>query len=102
MDCFNHPDRSAVGVCKSCGRGLCHDCAVDSPNGLSCKGCEARVRLMNKIIDNNAKVMSVARRHSDCQSCGAYSVNDVQARYNKAIDKKNRRAHIRESNRRSA
>ncbi len=61
MDCFNHPDRSAVGVCKSCGRGLCHDCAVDSPNGLSCKGCEVRVQLMNQIIDSNAKVLSVAR-----------------------------------------
>jgi len=61
MDCFNHPDRSAVGICKSCGRGLCRDCAVDSPNGLSCKGCEARVRLMNQIIDNNARVLSAAR-----------------------------------------
>jgi len=61
MDCFNHPDRSAVGICKSCGRGLCHDCAVDSPNGLSCKGCESRVRLMNQIVDSNARVLSVAR-----------------------------------------
>jgi len=61
MDCFNHPDRSAVGICRSCGRGLCHDCAVDSPAGLACKGCEARVRLMNQIIDNNARVLSVAR-----------------------------------------
>ena len=48
------------------------------------------------------KVMSLARRHSDCQNCGAYSVNDDQARYNKTIDKKNRRAHIRETNRRTA
>jgi len=61
MDCFNHPDRSAVGICKSCGPGLCRDCAVDSPDGLSCKRCESRVRLMNQIIDNNARVLSVAR-----------------------------------------
>ena len=47
------------------------------------------------------KVMSTARRHSDCQNCGAYSVDADQARYNKAIDKKNRRAHIRDTNRRT-
>jgi hypothetical protein len=46
--------------------------------------------------------MSLARRHSDCQNCGAYSVNDDQARFNRTIDKKNRRVHIRETNRRTA
>jgi hypothetical protein len=47
-------------------------------------------------------MMSAARRHSDCQNCGAYSVDAGQARHNKAIDKKNRRAHIRDTNRRTA
>jgi len=48
------------------------------------------------------KIMSAARRHSDCQNCGAYSVDAEQARFNKVIDRKNRRAHIRETNRRTA
>jgi hypothetical protein len=62
MNCFNHADRSAVGICKSCGKGLCRDCAIDLQDGLACKGrCESRVRVMNQIADNNARVLSVTR-----------------------------------------
>lgn len=62
MNCFNHSDRAAVGICKSCGKALCRDCVTEVPHGLACKGvCEPRVQLMNRIIDNNARVLSAAR-----------------------------------------
>jgi hypothetical protein len=61
MNCFNHLDKAAVGFCKSCCKGLCADCAVTLPNGLACRGaCEERVMLINRIIDNNQKVISAA------------------------------------------
>lgn len=41
-------------------------------------------------------------KHSDCQKCGAYSVNAVQARHNKTTGRRNRKEVIRESNRTSA
>ncbi len=41
-------------------------------------------------------------KHSDCQKCGAYSVNAVQARHNKIQGRKARKASIHESNRNSA
>jgi hypothetical protein len=41
-------------------------------------------------------------KHSDCQKCGAYSVNAVQARHNKTMGRRNRKEVIRESNRTSA
>ena len=41
-------------------------------------------------------------RHSDCQKCGAYSVNAAQALHNKAVGRKSRKALIREANRISA
>jgi hypothetical protein len=28
MRCFYHHDKEAVGSCKSCGKGLCPECAV--------------------------------------------------------------------------
>lgn len=28
MNCFYHPKKSAVGICKHCQRGLCIDCAA--------------------------------------------------------------------------
>jgi hypothetical protein len=41
-------------------------------------------------------------RHSDCQQCGAYSVNRAQALHNKTVGRKSRKERIRESNRTSA
>ena len=62
MNCFNHDNRAAVGVCKSWGKGLCRDCATESRDGLACRGvCESRVELMGRIVDNNARVLSAAR-----------------------------------------
>ncbi len=47
-------------------------------------------------------VASTDIRHSDCQKCGAYSVNAAQARHNKIIGRKARKEVIREGNRTSA
>jgi hypothetical protein len=68
MNCFNHRDKPAVGLCKSCGKGLCGDCLTELPNGLACKSlCEDRVNLLNRMVDRNAQVLAAARhqvRHS--------------------------------------
>jgi hypothetical protein len=62
MNCFKHNDRSAVGICKSCGKGVCMECAAQQTNGIACKGeCEARVDLINKMVDNNAKLLAASR-----------------------------------------
>ena len=60
MNCFNHSSEPAVGLCKSCFKALCRDCAVEVENGLACKkaNCQARVKLINRILDNNKRVLS--------------------------------------------
>lgn len=37
MNCFYHPERPAVGVCKHCSRGLCSECAALVDDTLACK-----------------------------------------------------------------
>lgn len=57
MRCFYHQDRDAVGSCKSCGKGLCPECAVDLGKGLACRTqCEAAVRTLNELIDRNVRL----------------------------------------------
>ncbi len=64
MNCYYLPDTPAIGICKSCGRGLSMEYAADVGNGLACKDkCEARVRLLNSIIDRNIRVSAVANTH---------------------------------------
>jgi tetratricopeptide (TPR) repeat protein len=38
MHCFVHTDRDPVGICKSCYKGLCAECAADLHHSLACKG----------------------------------------------------------------
>ena len=61
MNCFNHRQTVAIGICKSCGKALCPECIEEIPNGLACKStCVERAGLINQIIDNNKQVLSAA------------------------------------------
>ncbi len=51
MKCFRHPDLDALGICRSCFKGLCGLCVVDVGNGIACKNsCEQSVGLLNSQI----------------------------------------------------
>ena len=57
MHCFYHQDKEAVGSCKSCGKGLCPDCAADVGKGLACRGrCEEDVRAVVALVDRSIKL----------------------------------------------
>jgi hypothetical protein len=47
MKCYYHPKEDAVAVCKSCGKGVCKDCAIVLSGDSHCKTCveEGRVRV---------------------------------------------------------
>ena len=61
MHCFYHQDREAVGTCKSCGKGLCPECAVDLTRGLACRGrCEADVRALIQLIEHHIQIQPAA------------------------------------------
>lgn len=65
MKCFNHPERDAVGSCKGCCKGLCHECAADLGHGLACKGVhEPMVETYNMIVSKNARMYGSAQRNS--------------------------------------
>lgn len=51
MNCFVHPERNAVGVCRNCGKGLCTECAVETTNAVACAGCVERVNRTNEYTD---------------------------------------------------
>ena len=37
MKCYNHHDRDAFGVCKTCGKGLCLECLKEENGVILCK-----------------------------------------------------------------
>lgn len=51
MECYYHEDRSACGICKSCQRGICRDCASEVSNGIACKAsCETQAAELDAMI----------------------------------------------------
>ena len=62
MKCFNHPESDAVGICKSCQKGICHECAIDLGKGIACKGqCESDVTAVNEALARNMELGSLNR-----------------------------------------
>lgn len=73
MKCYNHHTTDAIAICKSCGKGLCQDCAAELPNGIACKNkCEDRVNLLNSMVDNNAKIIAASNRN--IKATGYFSI----------------------------
>ena len=63
MNCFYHEAQVAVGTCKSCGKGLCRECAVDLTKGLACRGrCEADTQALIQLIDRNIGLAATTSR----------------------------------------
>jgi len=46
MRCFYHPEHNAVGICSSCHRGICIECAREIGKSLACaQKCEEDVTI---------------------------------------------------------
>ncbi len=43
MKCYFHPEVDAVGVCTSCGKGLCSSCKLELVGKLYCQSCADRL-----------------------------------------------------------
>jgi ribosomal protein L37E len=48
-----------------------------------------------------ARIRSSGMRHSSCQKCGAHSINAAQSQHNRVLARTQRKAIIKESNRKS-
>jgi hypothetical protein len=57
MECFYHNNVQACGICKSCQRGICKQCASEVKNGIACKGkCEEQAIELDNLVSSSAKM----------------------------------------------
>jgi hypothetical protein len=63
MKCFYDITQDAVGTCKSCGKGLSAEYAVDLGKGLACRNkCEEDVAALIALIDNNVAMRATTQK----------------------------------------
>jgi hypothetical protein len=71
MNCYKHSHSSAVGLCKTCYKAVCYDCAADVGNCLACKdSCEEKVLELNEMWERSAKIYGVSKNKSRIPSTG--------------------------------
>ena len=64
MNCYYHPDKPAIGLCKHCQRGLCSDCAALVDDSLACKDRhEEQARALEEMTKQN--ILKSKRTRSD-------------------------------------
>ncbi len=63
MKCYNHADVDAVGTCKTCCKGICHDCLTDVGNGIACTAsCVEEVREVNGLVERSKTIYKKASK----------------------------------------
>jgi membrane associated rhomboid family serine protease len=48
--CYEHPDRLAGALCRSCNRPICADCMVEAPVGWHCRRCVHRSARTSPVV----------------------------------------------------
>ena len=65
MNCFNHPNIVAIGLCKACSKALCQECAIDLDHGLACKNKhESDVEDLKLIIEKSTRIYKEAPKNT--------------------------------------
>ena len=50
MHCYQHANRSAVAVCRNCGKDACPECCDDTGKGVACStACADEMRDSNRL-----------------------------------------------------
>lgn len=56
MKCYNHADVDAVGTCKNCCKGICHECITDTYKGIACTAtCVEDTVFLNILVEKQKK-----------------------------------------------
>lgn len=71
MECFYHQGSQACGICKSCQRGICKQCASEVSNGIACKEkCEDQAIELDNLVSNSIKMQKSSELLVNTASAG--------------------------------
>lgn len=63
MNCYNHNDKSAVGICRVCCRGVCSGCSTDLGHSLACRDQhEEEAQAMHALNQRSTKLLKATRK----------------------------------------
>lgn len=64
MKCFYHRDLDAIGMCKSCHKGVCENCAVEVGQSIACKNqCEEKASVIDAMISKSIVTIDAQKKN---------------------------------------
>lgn len=64
MRCYVHGNVEAVGTCRACSKGLCHECVADLGHAVSCRGnCEYTANLLHAQLVRSSVALQTQRKN---------------------------------------
>src|SRR3989338_416555 len=71
MQCFEHKGNDAVGICKSCNKAVCMECAISFPKGLACSSeCEKDVKELIEMNERGKRLYGIGQYQSNKLASG--------------------------------
>ena len=65
MNCFQHQSSPAVACCKSCSKGVCAQCALESVAGISCSAaCQDFALKIDQMNRSALKIYGIGEKRS--------------------------------------
>lgn len=60
MECFTHTSSQAVGICKTCGKAVCRNCAKDAGMFITCSDtCEKEAADVHEMNQRGKKIYGI-------------------------------------------
>ena len=75
MNCTNHPEIEAVGMCAYCGKPFCKDCLIEVKGRLYCKADIGNVIDEAKNSGNGAPVINITNSNESTNTNANTNVN---------------------------
>ncbi len=61
MECFAHPEVPAVGICCSCGKGVCRSCVQDLSFAIACSAvCAQECEINREVTRRDRKIYGMS------------------------------------------
>lgn len=73
MNCFQHRENQGIGICKSCGKAVCPDCAIEFPKGLACSNeCEKDAKELVEMNERGKRIYGIGEFKTNKLASGVW------------------------------
>ncbi len=61
MNCYNHPEKPAIAICKNCYKAICIECAIPGEDGFTCsEHCQRQIQVYNTMMEKSKMAYGMA------------------------------------------